>query len=664
MRWGDVKRILREANSTEDPNVINYSSEKAMVEDAYKRLKAHADQYMLSTETHDHYIGYLDRENSSYNLVVTQVNLLLNRKGSYAYKNPSVQVVINLDPINHVVRVSKEWGRPPKRLLKKVCDEIDNIISPTTTDDGLWWADENYYPLRPMWKGESVDKKPRKTWTVVNAATGDVISEGAHHVDEAVYNPECIDLLCEAALNRIRVWCEEREASGGSNIAYLDGGFYEDEGQAVYVEESNEKRSMFRVMLADPVSPEVVVERSRTGNGGVKRDVEWIQQTIERLTELAVPKPAADGTWWADENYYSIRPVWEGEDVALKPKPNWTVIDGATGSVIKESRGHAVHKLGLNPKSVDAVRREIMERMLATIGNSEAPGSKVATSRYVLSLMDDDDDSGLMPHAGSHCLNIVVFDDEAGEAAVGIQVDIEDPLRANVDVVESWSDADEDAIEDIIDGLSEDARPEAATSGLWWGDVDFYPIRPLYVGEAVELKPEPSCTVVDGTSGDVVSEATEVQGSDRLSTTDSRNMWHMTELAAKRLSSYLKNVESEVAPHKFSVKMHPGLKYMYAYLSDRHLFSVHLSDVKPEPVVGLTPYASSDFEDEILDWFADHKFDIVDVVSPHLRDDGLWWADENLYPQRPVWEGEHFPPVEGWSAIDPVTGEDHDSRLR
>ncbi len=48
------------------------------------------------------------------------------------------------------------------------------------------------------------------------------------------------------------------------------------------------------------------------------------------------PQPDESGRWWADENYYPIRPFVEGETPELKPDPSWTVVDGPTGEVVSE----------------------------------------------------------------------------------------------------------------------------------------------------------------------------------------------------------------------------------------------------------------------------------------------------------------------------------------
>lgn len=502
--WRNVKRILREVSSADDPNVINYSSEKAMVDIAYKRLKDHAEQCSNDVTKYGYYIGYLDSEPRTYNLVQTYVHLLTPVQSKTGLprtaKRTYVQAIINIDPLKHNIKVMKSWHKPPVRALKAAFESIDAIVEPVPTNDGMWWADENYYPLRPMWQGETVDKKPRKTWTVVN---------------------------------------------------------------------------------------------------------------------------------------------------------------GATGDVIKESRGNDRNSLGLNPKSVDAVRREIMERMLAKVGSAEhsdAPGSKTkAASQYTLVLMEDDPDGGPMQPAGPHAMNLVVFDDNVGEATVGIQVDLTDPLRGMVDVVDSWADADEEVIEGYIDELSEDMRPEASTSGLWWGDADFYPIRPLFAGEDPKLKPMSSCTVVDGTTGDAISEvAPKKRKKDvgRITKAAERGMYNK---AFERMAA----VEKRLKDEGYFVELwmeHSVGNSMYI----RHNHDGKQPDFGSRSVVfdirnALTA-AIHDVDE--TDPREKYLYDLVkDALEPHTHPSGAWWVDENMYLTRAIYDGEPFdsPPYKEWTAIDPET---------
>lgn len=62
-----------------------------------------------------------------------------------------------------------------------------------------------------------------------------------------------------------------------------------------------------------------------------------------------------------------------------------------------------------------------------------------------------------------------------------------------------------------------------------------------------------------------------------------------------------------------------------------------------------------------LDWLAEKlREGLLDALELQPDTRGYWWADENLYAQRPVYSGEWLskPPVKGWVIIDPTTGEE------
>lgn len=57
---------------------------------------------------------------------------------------------------------------------------------------------------------------------------------------------------------------------------------------------------------------------------------------------------------------------------------------------------------------------------------------------------------------------------------------------------------------------------------------------------------------------------------------------------------------------------------------------------------------------------------VQQLVLPAPGTTGLWWADENLYLQRPLLLGESptLPPKKGWSAIDELTYEPWNSKAK
>lgn len=102
------------------------------------------------------------------------------------------------DPMHPVVKSSIEFSsdetelyaprRRPTRdeqaSIKRIASTVEEVVlkyaQPETSDDGLWWADENFYPIRPMFVGEEPDVKPLE-WVTVVDPNGEVIKEAKRH---------------------------------------------------------------------------------------------------------------------------------------------------------------------------------------------------------------------------------------------------------------------------------------------------------------------------------------------------------------------------------------------------------------------------------------------------------------------------------------------------
>lgn len=65
--------------------------------------------------------------------------------------------------------------------------QLKDIAQPKPESDGLWWADENLYPIRPMMEGEDEAYKPDPKWTVVNGTTGEEVVTEAKALTEIAY---------------------------------------------------------------------------------------------------------------------------------------------------------------------------------------------------------------------------------------------------------------------------------------------------------------------------------------------------------------------------------------------------------------------------------------------------------------------------------------------
>lgn len=96
--------------------------------------------------------------------------------------------------------------------------------------------------------------------------------------------------------------------------------------------------------------------------------------------------------------------------------------------------------------------------------------------------------------------------------------------------------------------------------------------------------------------------------------------------------------------------------------AEKQMFSVHIDTISPtHPKTHV--YLHADFQPrgdrEVI--AKETEEGIEAAIELHVDPRGLWWADENLYAQRPIYRGEwtNKPPVKGWCAIDPLTGEEH-----
>lgn len=155
----------------------------------------------------------------------------------------------------------------------------------------------------------------------------------------SIVSPENHNDLLVMALERLRSWCRDRNEGLEEYRSYVDGGVNSDESIDVIVSSNDTSSSITTVLLRmhfdDIVHPHAVIQKTYgIGKGASDR---WIDEVAEELETVAAPVPDNRGWWWADENYYPIRPLWQGEYYAHKPKSSWTLVDGVTGDVVNES---------------------------------------------------------------------------------------------------------------------------------------------------------------------------------------------------------------------------------------------------------------------------------------------------------------------------------------
>lgn len=246
-------------------------------------------------------------------------------------------------------------------LMERVIEELGELAKPQPRGDGLWWADENYYPLRPMYEGEvyasgsAYDLKPVATWTVVNGVTGVVISEGVGDDDEdadleasihaltsevpVTINRQNFLSMRDAAETRIKRWCEQKSeelrslgpSSGYSGLWPLEIG----DVASNKIEVTQGLVSFMTVMYlnGDMNEPQVLLHIA----DAEEWDREWARAHKDELQEIASPHPRSDGVWWADEEEMQLlRPVWEGETVP--PWDDWVMIDPVTYEPVREKK--------------------------------------------------------------------------------------------------------------------------------------------------------------------------------------------------------------------------------------------------------------------------------------------------------------------------------------
>ncbi len=136
--------------------------------------------------------------------------------------------------------------------------------------------------------------------------------------------------LSDTAKSRFVAWVKQKEKEGFRATMHQRVGTL---GTWVIDVASSEPRSFytFTVFIYDPIHPKV---RPGFMSASSSKDVK--RQLAAEMRDVISPSPDASGAWWADVNYYPIRPVFDGEDASHKPDPTWTIVDGATGDVVSE----------------------------------------------------------------------------------------------------------------------------------------------------------------------------------------------------------------------------------------------------------------------------------------------------------------------------------------
>lgn len=397
---------------------------------------------------------------------------------------------------------------PPKfvRYVDEVMEKLQEFYEARPISEGLWWADENYYPIRPLIVGEDPDIKPEEWVTVVKGTTGEVVSEAKKKKPAQLrVHPDSYDVVRVAALDA--AIDEDNTQLADAPLprnCYLDiFGFASSNivGDVFSVNvrdgkyENDVVMSLF-VRYDDKMNPTIDYDRYNAKPSA---------RLLRFFKNIDWSAPVQDDVWWADEDYYPIRPLFVGEDVAKKPEPWCTVIKGSTGEVIREAkRAPKRASLSVHRDNWASMMRGAKDRLASIAKNSGALAHKPLSFQvYILPSNVGASYRGEWVKTAELCDHGEAHMDKTATVRIDLQSDPEKPA---VRTVKIGSKLTKEQVNDWKKELLDHLDPQPDPSGLWWADENFYPIRPVYEGEATEHKPEPSCTLVNGASGEVVKE--------------------------------------------------------------------------------------------------------------------------------------------------------------
>lgn len=508
----------------------------------------------------------------------------------------------------HDVRVIPTRGTKLKSsVLVWLADhiaEVKELCLPVPVTDGRWWADENYYPIRPVWDGEDIALKPEDSWTVVDGTTGEPVKE-------------CLSIADVRSFVRSTLVREHA----------LDELF---------------GRSDFSSVL-----------------DAVLKDLLDTNKKLEKAHQLAPQGPAKAIVAGLHSDLFNTSAEFRKYVEQLKGM----VKESAILEAHDPSSDHVLSYFGLKEAAIARLRRWIEEVNQTTRLHAylvlDLKGSR-SSGNYSHALR------GLIPEkfVVEVCPTGKTLRSETAHFNVNISMPTEVYVRAK-DTGSEYTKDDVNAIrKELIDVLS----PHPDGSGLWWADADFYPLRPVWEGETKDMengsKPLPHWTVVDGATGDMVKESIDDDGESTIPTSINReNTGSMVSAAKRRIDVWCEE-QSLILERKFVAKLssRPANKIWLFLGREAETFMTvtfsggHGAGSPNEPHV--TFRFNDAFDDDNIDWAYDHKEELEELASPHPRSDGAWWVrEEDMYLLRPVYEGETVPPFEGWVMVDPVSYE-------
>ncbi len=255
-------------------------------------------------------------------------------------------------------------GNVPPELAECVEEykgEVESLVYPKTLNNGWWWGDENMYLKRPMVVGENPTLPPVQGWQALHGETYEPWNVDKRMVKEAMepeekdpYDDPKASKITAASLSGMRFAASVRlqewedafaKHEGFKNHINLSEERSEGQGKRVLTFDHHYSApfSFVLKLLVDfknPLQPKVkqlktmplaspFVTPAKTTKPWLDPGVpaEFLKYVTETLLEVVGPHVREDGLWWGDENFYSKRMIYEGEDLKNPPFKGWTVVD-------------------------------------------------------------------------------------------------------------------------------------------------------------------------------------------------------------------------------------------------------------------------------------------------------------------------------------------------
>lgn len=336
--------MILEANDPSNDHVVSYFGLK---EAAIARLRKWMAETNLAMGRLHAYIASGSSRGSGlaperFVVEVCPTGMVLRSQTAHFNVNISMPTEVSVRTKN----IGSEYTKEEANAIRK---ELVEVLSPHPDGSGLWWADADFYPLRPVWEGETKDmengSKPLPHWTVIDGTTGDEVKKVP--VREAA-KPKKRNVAHVSAAGKSGMWNAAFERVEGmqetlrAENVYCEAYMMEREGSIGMRPLSGntaEWSYLFAFDLRDPSRPVITGKNPRLSIRGADPEAHY-ERLTEMLREALEPHTHGSGAWWADEEMYLQRSAWEGETSATPPHKGWTLVDPASYEPIKESMLH------------------------------------------------------------------------------------------------------------------------------------------------------------------------------------------------------------------------------------------------------------------------------------------------------------------------------------